>query len=140
MAKQTKGKKKTARTTTLLKKPPSQKHLARGRRLAVRYRLVINKHPENGFWGSTVEMPMVLGSGATIEKCAQDILDATAVTIAVELELGQRPPTPASEGKRNTKIVVMVTADDASRFGEESRRQGFARVSDFLRSAGLKHV
>src|SRR5690606_25199195 len=69
--------------------PAIQKRAAE---LAKAYHLVLTEEPEVGYLGRTVEMPLVMADGESIEACARATLEATTAAIATLLEQGQRPP------------------------------------------------
>ena len=120
-----------------LSRPFDKTILARARAIAEQYKLTIESDPEVGFVGSTVELPLVLGGGKTVQACARDVLDATTATIASILERGERPPAPARESKRDQQVNIRLSADEKFRLEEAARREGFRSVSDFIRAASL---
>ncbi|KAA0212955.1 MAG: ribbon-helix-helix protein, CopG family [Cyanobacteria bacterium CYA] len=56
------------------------------------------------------------------------------------LELGQQPPAPAREGKRDQQVNIRLTSEEKMRLEEASRREGFRSLSDFLRASGLNRA
>jgi predicted RNase H-like HicB family nuclease len=112
--------------------------LSKARAIARTYRLVIEEDPDAGYAGSTVEMPLVMGGGRTVQACARDVLEATAATIANMLEKGDKPPAPASEGKRDRQVNLRLTAEEKFRMEQAARREGFRGLSDFIRSHALR--
>jgi predicted RNase H-like HicB family nuclease len=114
--------------------------LAEGRRLAKQYRLLIEPDSEVGYVGSAVEMPMVFGEGTTTNACIEDTLDALANTIAVMLALGERPPSSASEDRREVQVNIRLTAKEKIIIDELARRAGFRSISDYLRTSGLRQA
>lgn len=78
-----------------------------------------------------------MADGPTIEACARETLRATVAAVATMLERGERPPSPASEGKREAQINIRVTAEEKLALEESARREGFRSVSDFIRNAAL---
>lgn len=128
------------RATSLLTKAPDTKHLIEGQRLAKQYRLIIQPDPDVGYVGSSVEMPLVFGEGATTSACIADTLKALSQTIAVMLALGEHPPSPASLDKREVQVNIRLTAREKMLIDEAARRTGFRSISDFLRTAALRHT
>lgn len=114
--------------------------LARARKLARAYQLVISEEPELGYIGRTVEMPFVMADGQTIEACAEEVFEATSGAIATLLEVGERPPTPAYEGKRDQQVNIRLSAEEKLRLEEAARREGFRSLSDYLRTSGLNRA
>lgn len=111
--------------------------LARARKVAERYRLVIESDPQAGYAGCTIEMPLVMGGGKTIQECVADVLEATTLTIATMLERGERPPSPAKAHKRDQQVNIRLTAEERLSLEEAARREGFRSISDYMRAASL---
>jgi len=81
-----------------------------------------------------------MGDGKTIARCAAMVLEAATLVVASMLEKGEKPPTPAREGKRDQQINIRLTAEEKLRLEEAARREGFRSLSDFLRSSGLNRA
>ncbi len=90
--------------------------------------------------GSTIELPIVMGDGATIETCAKQVIEASTLVVAVMLERGQKPPAPAREAKRDQQLNIRVSAEEKLRLEAASRAGGYRSVSDFLRESGLSRA
>lgn len=108
------------------------------REIVASYRLTFESEPDLGFIGSSVEMPGVFADGKTIESCARETLEALTSAIATMLEMGDRPPAPASEGKREQQVNIRLTADERVRIEETARQSGFRSISDYIRHAALR--
>ncbi|MGD9693678.1 MAG: type II toxin-antitoxin system HicB family antitoxin [Phycisphaerales bacterium] len=108
--------------------------------LASAYRLTFEQDPDVGFIGSSVELPTVFADGSTLAQCAKETLEALTTTIATLLEQGERPPAPASEGKREQQVNIRLTADERLRIEETARQEGFRSLSDYIRHAALRGV
>lgn len=120
-----------------LSRPFEPKLLVRAKELAAQYRVVIQSEPDVGYFGFTVELPLVMGEGKTVEACVADVLEAAAEAIATTLEHGGTPPVPAREGKRDQQINIRLSADEKLRLEELARRDGYRTVSDFIRATAL---
>jgi len=131
--------KKASSKTTKTKAVPKATR-ADAIRLAQQYRLILTKDPEGGFLGRSIEMPGVLGHGETEVECLRDTRDALAETILVTYELGEEPPSPASEGKRDVQFNLRFTADERIRIEERARIAGFTSVADYIRRAALRYT
>lgn len=105
--------------------------------IAEQYRLLVERDEDDCFIGCTVEMPLVFGDGETIEKCAAETLEATTTAIATLLELGENPPSPASESKREHQMNIRLTSIEKIRLEEAARQRGFRSVSDYVRTSAL---
>lgn len=110
---------------------------AKAAELAKAYHLVLTEEPEVGYVGRTVEMPLVMADGETIEACARATIEATTAAVATLLEQGARPPAPAREHKRDQQINIRLTSEERMRLEAAARRDGFRTLSDYLRASGL---
>jgi predicted RNase H-like HicB family nuclease len=129
----------TAAEYARLARPFNRSTLNEARRRAAMYRIVIERDDDaGGYIGSTVEMPTVMGGGATVEACVRDVLGATAASIATMLECDVTPPAPAREGKRDQQVNIRLTAEERLALDEAARRDGFRSISEFMRNAALR--
>ncbi|MFN0131846.1 MAG: plasmid mobilization protein [Phycisphaerales bacterium] len=108
-------------------------------KLASEYQFVIVRDPDMGYFGRTVEMPFAMSDGHTVAKCMASTLEATASGIATMLERGETPPSPAREGKRDQQVNLRLTADEKMTLEGFANREGFRSLSDFIRTAALRH-
>lgn len=129
------SRKKTSKSH--LSRPIAPAIQKRAAELAKAYHLVLTEEPEVGYLGRTVEMPLVMADGESIEACARATLEATTAAIATLLEQGQRPPAPARQGKRDQQVNIRLTGEERMRLEEAARRDGFRSLSDYLRASGL---
>jgi predicted RNase H-like HicB family nuclease len=111
--------------------------LARALSLANEYALVIGRDDEVGFIGRTVEMPLVMGDGRTLDACAKAVLEATIAAIATLIELGEIPPAPASEGKRDQQVNIRLSSSEKMLLEARAKQQGFRSLSDYVRSVAM---
>jgi predicted RNase H-like HicB family nuclease len=112
--------------------------LRAARAIAERYRFLVEPDADgDGYVGSSVEMPGVLGGGPDRASCIADTLEATVTSVATMLEKHQKPPSPSLDHKRDQQVNIRLTAAEKLRLDEASRREGFRSLSDFLRAAGL---
>lgn len=102
------------------------------------YRLVIQKDPDVGYLGRSIEMPLVMAEGSTIARCAAETLDALTAAVATLLESGQRPPQPVSQEKRTAQLNIRVTEEEKLRLEDAARQQGYRGISDYIRASILK--
>lgn len=121
-----------------LTRPFDPQIMAKAKRLADQYRLIIERDQEgDGYLGCSVEMPTVMGGGDDPVACIRDTLEATALSIAVMLEHGETPPSPSREGKRDQQVNLRLTADEKLALDAAANREGFRSLSDYIRSAAL---
>lgn len=107
--------------------------------MARAYRLVIERDfALKAYLGRTIELPLVMADGATIEACAESVLEATTLAIAAMLEKGEAPPAPARSGKRDNQLNIRVSAQERLELEEAARREGFTTVADYVRTTALK--
>lgn len=91
----------------------------------------------DGYLGRTIEFPMVMGDGPTVEQCAAMVIEATTLAIATILEEGGCPPAAASEAKRDQQVNIRLTAEEKFRLEQAARIAGFRSLSDYMRAASL---
>ncbi|HMN41527.1 MAG TPA: hypothetical protein PKE29_11830 [Phycisphaerales bacterium] len=121
-----------------LSRPFSAAALAKARRIAEGYRLVITPDPDVGFFGYTLEMPLAMGEGRSIAACARSVLDSTVAAIAAMIEQGQRPPAADSGLRRDQQVNIRLSAEEKLRLEALSKREGFRSLSDFVRETALR--
>lgn len=102
--------------------------------------MVIEPEPDVKYLGRTVELPLVMAGGATPGECYDQVLEATTFSIATMLELGERPPAPASEGRRDQQVNLRLTADERLRLDAAAAREGYRSLSDYVRAAALNRA
>jgi predicted RNase H-like HicB family nuclease len=112
----------------------------RAQALARSYRLVLEADAELGFVGRTVELPLVMADGRTIEACAKAVLRASAEAVSALLERGIRPPAPSREGRREVQINIRLTAEERLTLEAAAERTSARSISDFVRLAALRHA
>lgn len=112
--------------------------LAKAREIASHYSLLIVPEPGVGFFGRSVEMPLVMADAPTEIECIRETREALTTAVACLLESGERPPTPASKGNRETQVNIRLTSDEKMLIDEAARRAGFRSISDYIRAAALR--
>lgn len=123
-----------------LARPFDAATLRRAAEIAARYQIVLEQSEDVGYLGRTVEMPFVMADGPTLESCAEETIEATTAAIATMIEMGQRPPSPAREGKREAQVNVRLTAEEKLILEQTARADGYRSVSDFIRAAALERA
>lgn len=123
-----------------LSRPFNPALLKRAKALAQQYRLAIEADPDVGYIGWTLELPLVMGGGRTIQACVRSVLEATAAAIATTLEHGGTPPAAAREGKRDQQLNIRLTAEEKGALEHAAQREGYRSVSDFIRAAALNRT
>jgi predicted RNase H-like HicB family nuclease len=109
----------------------------RARALAGQYQVIVSC--EEGQWyGRGLELPHVFGDGKTANQCIENTREALAAAVAYMLEEGQRPPTPATEGRRTMQINVRLTAEEKALLEVTAKRKGFSGLSDYVRAAAIE--
>ena len=104
---------------------------------ADRYHLVLEHSRPGRFYCRVLEMPTIFDHGRTPNEAVQNVRTSLTLAIATLLERGQRPPAPASAGRRTRQVNLRVTDDEKLLLEQAARRRGFRGISDFLRSVGL---
>jgi predicted RNase H-like HicB family nuclease len=114
--------------------------LRKAKKIAADYRIVLERDERLGFIGSSVELPTVFADAKTPEKCYKATQEALMVAVATMIECGQRPPQPASAGRRTEQVNVRLTAEEKLLFANAAMSLGFKGVSDFIRNTALNSV
>ncbi len=121
-----------------LDRPFEASVLSKAEQIADSYRVLIEPNPEVGFFGRCVELPGAMGDGETVEVCVRQTREAMVSLLATMLEMGERPPTPASAFKRDRQVNIRLTVDEKERLEEAARTAGFRSISDYIRYSALK--
>ncbi len=114
--------------------------LRKAKKIAADYRIVLEKNERLGFIGSSVELPTVFADAKTPDKCYKATQEALMVAVATMIESGQRPPQPASAGRRTEQVNVRLTAEEKLLFANAAMNLGFKGISDFIRNTALNSV
>ncbi len=104
------------------------------------YRIILERNERLGFIGSSVELPTVFVDAKTPEQCYRATQEALMVAVATMIECGQRPPQPASAGRRTEQVNVRLTAEEKLLFANAAMNLGFKGISDFIRNTALNNV
>ncbi|MHC4509682.1 MAG: plasmid mobilization protein [Planctomycetota bacterium] len=94
--------------------------MRKAKKLVADYRIILERNDRLGFIGSAVELPTVFADAKTPE--------------------GQRPPQPASAGRRTEQVNVRLTAEEKLLFANAATNLGFKGISDFIRNTALNNV
>ena len=114
--------------------------MAKAKKLAKDYHIVLEKNDRLGFVGSSVELPNVYADGKTADDCYAAMQEALTVAAATMLECGQRPPVPMDARKRTLQVNIRLTPEEKSLLAHASAILGFSGVSDFIRNSALEKV
>ncbi len=118
-------------------RPITPKIMERAQAIARQYQVIVSC--EEGQWfGRGLELPRVFGDGKTANQCIENTREALAVAVACMLEEGERPPTPATEGRRTPQVNVRLTAEEKALFEVTAKRKGYSGISDYLRAAAIE--
>ena len=109
--------------------------VARARRIATDYRIIIERDPDGGYIGTSIELPGIVGDGETAEECHRSTRELLAAAVVALIQDGQLPPT---RDKRTVQVNVRLTGDEKLRLSEAVRRAGLRSLSDLLRVAALE--
>jgi predicted RNase H-like HicB family nuclease len=111
--------------------------LRRARKIAERYRIVLEANEELGYIGSSIELPNVFADGKSPDECVSAAREALTVAVVTMIERGLEPPIPASTGLRKAQVNVRLNAEEKYRLQEAARRLGFKGLGDFIRATAL---
>lgn len=123
-----------------LTKPFDKSTLNKAKKIANSYSIVLNPSSRLGFIGTSIELPTVFADSKTMEQCCKNTREALTIAVATIIECGQRPPSTASEKRRNVQVNIRLTAKEKEKLTRSARNLGFKGVSDFVRYAALKVV
>lgn len=102
--------------------------------------MLLEADPEVGYIGSTVELPLVMADGRTVQACVRAVIEATVAAVATLLEAGEHAPSPARESRRDVQLNVRLTAEERMRLEQHARQAGYSTIADFVRIAALQRA
>lgn len=140
MSRSSKNSSKTGAKSKALNKPFKESIVRKAGKIVADYRIILERNERLGFIGSSVELPTVFVDAKTPEKCYKAVQDALMVAVATMIECGQRPPQPASAGRRTEQVNVRLTAEEKLLFANAAMNLGFKGISDFIRNTALNNV
>jgi len=140
MSRSSKNSSKSGAKSKALNKPFKESIVRKARKIVADYRIILERNERLGFIGSSVELPTVFADAKTPEKCYRTAEDALMVAVATMIECGQRPPQPASAGRRTEQVNVRLTAEEKLLFANAAMNLGFKGISDFIRNTALNNV
>ncbi len=140
MSKDSKNSSKSGAKSKALERPFKESVVRKAKRIAADYRIILERNERLGFIGSSVELPTVFADAKTPEKCYRAAEDALMAAVATMIECGQRPPQPASAGRRTEQVNVRLTAEEKLLFANAAMNLGFKGISDFIRNTALNNV
>lgn len=123
-----------------MRKPFKESIVRKAKKLVADYRIILERNERLGFIGSSVELPTVFADAPTPEDCYKATEEALMVAVATMIECGQRPPQPASAGRRTEQVNVRLTAEEKLLFTNAAMNLGFKGISDFIRNTALNSV
>jgi len=140
MLRNSKNSSKSEAKSKALDKPFKESIVRKAKKLVADYRIILERNEQLGFIGSAVELPTVFADARTPEQCYKATQEALMVAVATMIECGQRPPQPASAGRRTEQINVRLTAEEKLLFANAATNLGFKGISDFIRNTALNTV
>ncbi len=118
-------------------RPVDPSHLARARRIAAEYSLVLEPQDDGAYLGRSIELPHCLGQGVTIEACVESTRQVLEATVATMLEAGLRPPAPARQRMRTEQVNIRLTQEEKLVLEQAASIKGFQNLSSYIRSVAL---
>jgi predicted RNase H-like HicB family nuclease len=140
MSRSSKNSSKSEAKSKALDKPFKESIVCKAKKLVADYRIILEHNEQLGFIGSAVELPTVFADAETPEQCYKATQEALMVAVATMIECGQRPPQPASAGRRTEQVNVRLTAEEKLLFANAATNLGFKGISDFIRNTALNTV
>ncbi len=132
--------KNAAKPTKKLNAPFAENILHKAQKIAGSYRIIMDKNENLGFVANSVELPTVFADGKTPDECYKAIEKALTVAVATMLEVGQKPPVPASSRIRTEQINVRITSEEKMLLADAASSMGFKGISDFIRNIALNRI
>jgi predicted RNase H-like HicB family nuclease len=130
---------KSPKSRKAIDRPFDPEILRRARAIAEKYQVVVRK--EDGlYFGRTLEFPYAMNDGKTPQEAIENTIDITTSAVALMLEEGEIPPTPACEDRRDEQVNVRISAFERAFLGEAARNKGYRGISDFMRAAALASI
>jgi predicted RNase H-like HicB family nuclease len=117
---------------------PSAALIKKARRYLARYSVMIHPKDHGGYWGTATELPGVIASGETLDKCARNLSFALETVIASYLADGETPPKPAVPEKRTEQVNVRFTRSERNLLQRASAKQGFRGIGDLIRAEVIR--
>lgn len=114
------------------------KILARAKRIAHGYRIIIERHADLGYKARSLEIPTAFADGRTPNACVKAMEDALVATIATILVNNKRPPLSSRQAKTGAQINIRVNMLDKLLLEEAAEERGFKGVSDFVRTVAIR--
>lgn len=112
----------------------------RAAEIASTYRILITPDAHDGFVGESIELPLHVGVGPTLEACFADTLSVLTTGVAYMLSRGEVPPAPSRDGTRAQQVNIRLSADEKFRLEDAAHRAGYRSLSDFMRAAAMREA
>lgn len=130
---------KSKKSSVKIDRPFKADLLKQARAVVRQYQVILNQEDDH-WYGRGLELPMTFGDGETVEACIADTVEAMVASVALMLEEGQRPPTPAREGKRTEQVNIRLSAEEKLRLETIAEERGYRGLGDYMRAAALEHA
>ena len=130
---------KSKSLSTAIDRPFGAELLRRAKAIAAHYQIVL-QFEDGEYYGRGLEMPYVMNDGKTPDECVKATRESLTIAVATMLERNEKPPTPASGGKRSEQINVRLTTEEKLLLENAARSRGFKGLGDFVRATVLAHA
>lgn len=107
--------------------------------IAGAYQIII-QFEDGEYFGRGLELPYVMNDGKTPDQCVRATRDSLVTAVAHMLEIGEKPPAPASDQIRSEQINIRLTPEEKLIIDETARSRGFKGIGDFVRSTTLASI
>jgi predicted RNase H-like HicB family nuclease len=128
---------KMVATEAALGRPFDPDILDRARKLANKYRIVLEPEEDCGFIASSLELPNVYADGASANLAVTAEREALSAAVAYLLEMGQTPPAPAADQIRDRQINIRLTECEQRLLKEAARAHNCSDMSEYVRGRVL---
>jgi predicted RNase H-like HicB family nuclease len=120
-------------------RPFSSSALKRAKEIAADYQIII-QFQDGEYFGRGLELPFVMNDGKSPDECVSATRGSLVTAVAHMLEIGEKPPAPASDRIRSEQINVRLTPEEKLLIDETARSRGFKGIGDFVRSTTLASI
>jgi predicted RNase H-like HicB family nuclease len=130
---------KSKNSRKAIDRPFSSSVLKHAKEIAADYQIII-QFQDGEYFGRGLELPYVMNDGKTPDQCVSATRDSLVTAVAHMLEIGEKPPAPASDRIRSEQINIRLTPEEKLLIDETARSRGFKGIGDFVRSTTLASI
>jgi predicted RNase H-like HicB family nuclease len=130
---------KSKNSRKAIDRPFASTVVKQAKEVAAAYQIII-QFQGGEYFGRGLELPYVMNDGKTPDECVAATRDSLVTAVAHMLEIGEKPPAPASDRIRSEQINIRLTPEEKLLIDETARSRGFKGIGDFVRSTTLASI